>query len=282
MTTDLAEQLDLAPEVRLIAHAFRGEFGYPPHVLWRVPGTVTLLAGLTVATPWGAIAAAALRPDGDVEVVRLERPGQRERRPPGARGGAALLVTARLPSGTGVGTDAATRTAIRLCLGEDADAAGDGTAEGQAAAGARRLPFDLASAGLRLMVIDTRIRGVPRPDPDEAAPLDAATAALEAGDMRAFGELLTAAHRGLDCEEAQDIAVTTALRLGALGARAITDGPGRPVCALVPAARLGDVRAAVAGSFDRRGLRAPRFLTFTPAGGPSRTGGDQSLQEARR
>jgi galactokinase len=136
--------------------------------------------------------------------------------------------------------------------------------------GGRRLPFDLDRAGLRLMVIDTRVRGAAQPAIAEHAPLADAAAALEAGAIEALGPMLTEAHAAMACDDAQQIAVSAALDAGALGARMIGDGPGRPACALLPAPRLADVWAAVAQAFARRQLRAPRFLTVSPAGGPRR------------
>ena len=138
--------------------------------------------------------------------------------------------------------------------------------------GKRQLPFDLAAAGLRLMIIDTRVRGAARSAPAEYSPMAAAAEAISAGDITAIGPLMTAAHKLLDCDNAQHIAVSTALRAGAYGARMITDGPGRPVCALVPVGRLADVRTGVSAWFTRRRLRSPRFLTFTPACGPRHAG----------
>ena len=66
------------------------------------------------------------------------------------------------------------------------------------------------------------------------------------------------------------VALWPALSAGALGARAVTDGPGRPVCALVPAHRVTALRLAVLGEFARAGYRAPRILTFRPSGEPVR------------
>jgi galactokinase len=98
----------------------------------------------------------------------------------------------------------------------------------------------------------------------------AAAEALISGDIAAIGPLLTAAHDVLACDDVQRDVVSAALRSGALGARAITDGPGRPVCALVPTERLAGLRAAVSAPFAHRKLRSPRFLTFTPALGERR------------
>lgn len=297
MTVDLADRLDLAPELRMACYSFREEFGNPPTVVWRVPGTVTLLADgtgarMTVATPWGAIAVAVPRDDDTLELLQMERPGERDTLTTAgarsghspswtgrglalARGGASLLVSSELPAGTGVGASAAVETAIRRCLDDcasgktgvtdSARSLSDGAVP-SARLGTWRLPLDLATAELRLVVIDTRIRGEALPAQSEYSSLDSATAAVAVGDMEAFGALLTAAHRARPCNKAQDLAVTAALRAGALGARAINDGPGRPAIALVPVDRLPDLRASVASTFTRYGLRVPRLLTFTPAG----------------
>jgi len=305
MDTNLADRLDLAWELRLMLHGYHEEFGRAPAGIWHAPGSVTLLANgqarLTVATPWGAIVAAGPRPGGVVELARMNRPGERVRLTAGeaaadagpswaaagllsARAGATLLINTDLPEGSGVGAAAATQAAIGLALrdlaadeapagrqapGRPGERSG-GSAASTALLGDRRLPFDLASAGLRLMVIDTRVRGIPRPPIIEWAPLEAAAAALDARAFEALGPLLTAAHAAAACDEVQEIAVSAALDAGALGARMIVDGPGRPVCALLPARRLADVRIGVLGAFARRRLRAPRFLTVSPAEGPHR------------
>jgi galactokinase len=215
-----------------------------------------------------------------------------------ARQGATLLVNTDLPEGSGTGATEATQTAIGMALrdlaatgpapdgqppedrgqGSDGQAEapggpGNGGSNSQAPAallGGRRLPFDLDGAGLRLMVIDTRVRGAAQPAIAEHAPLAAAAAALEAGAIEALGPMLTEAHAAMACDDAQQIAVSAALDAGALGARMIVDGPGRPACALLPAPRLADVWAAVAQAFASRQLRAPRFLTVSPADGPRR------------
>jgi hypothetical protein len=286
-TTDPAERLDLAPELRMASYAFREEYGQPATAIGRVPGQVTLLASgpvrLTVTTPWGAIAAAGPREDNVIEVARMQRPGEHDRLTTwdaaaglgprwtgtglrSARAGARLLISSELPDGAGVGMSAATETAIARCLGDYGTAIPrEGTATPCAMLRGEPLPFDLAAAGLRLMIIDTGIRGSVRPAPAEAAPLAIAARALADGDIITVGRLMTAADDPVVSHGAQLGAVTAALGAGALGARAIADGPGRPACALVHAHRLADVRAAVRAWFTGNGLLPPRFLTFTPA-----------------
>ena len=87
-STELGWQLSLAPAVRMTLHGFQAEFGGLPATVWRVPGTVTLLASgplrLTVAAPWSAVAAAGPGPDGIIEMVLMERPGEHERVPAAA------------------------------------------------------------------------------------------------------------------------------------------------------------------------------------------------------
>jgi galactokinase len=284
---DPAERFDLAPELRMASYAYREEFGQPPAMIGRVPGRVTLLASgplqLTVAAPWGVIAAAGPRDDDIIELARMQRPGERETLTVAdatagacpwwagaglrsARAGARLLISCELPDGAGVNSGAAIEAAIRLCLADrEAAVAGDSPATPSAMLGAEPLPFDLAAAGLRLVIIDARIRAGARPSPAEASPVAAAAEALRAGNMTALGSLLTAAHHALPSDDVQQGVVSTALRSGALGARAIADGPGRPVCALVPADRLGGLRAAGCAWFARQDMRPPRFLVFTPA-----------------
>jgi galactokinase len=296
MTADMAWQIGLAPELRLTFAGYYEEFGCPPAAVWRVPGIVTLLASgparLTVAVPWGAIAAAGPGEDGVLELIRMERPGERDRVPiadadtdtaavrgpawmggglAAAREGTRLLVRSDLPDGVGAGAAAAVKAAIRLCL-DDRAAGGGGAAHarGCAVLGARRLPCELASAGLRLMLIDTRVRRDDQSPPAEDSPVAAAAAAATAGNFALLGALLTAAHQAQPRDDVQHVAVSGALRAGALGARAITDGQGRPVCALVPVEKVADVRASVCDEFARGGHRPPRFLTFTPAAGPDR------------
>jgi galactokinase len=315
MGTDLADRLGAAPELRLASYTYRELFGHPPAGVWHAPGTVTLLADgplrLTVAARWGAIVAAAPRGDGVIEAIRMNRPDERVHLTlaeaaagagpswagtalRGARAGATLLVNTDLPDGSGLGAAAATETAIGLALEdlaladlalEDTAAAGDragaagpvGHRPGRALLGDRGLPFDLSAAGLRLMVIDTRVRDLPQPPIVEHAPVREAAAALEAGAFEALGPMLTAAHAALAAavpaaDDVQQIAVSAALDGGALGARMLVDGPGRPACALLRATLLTDVRRAIVAAFSVRRLRIPRLLTVEPAAGPRRAG----------
>jgi hypothetical protein len=300
MTVELEDQLDGAPELRLACYAFSEEFKRPPAGVWQAPGSLTLLANgrlrLKVPTRWGAIVAASPRPDEVIEPFRVNRPDEERALVTvgqaaagdgpawireglmSARCGATLLINVGLPEGSGVETPGAVQAAVSLALRDLAPArsGGGGPAgahpgpypAGTALLGGERLPFDPAAAGLRLMLIDTRVRGdVQVPEP-EFSPMGDIRDALETGALEALGPMLTQAHAAQAADEAQDLAVSAALGAGAIGARMLTDGPGRPVCALLHAPRLPDVRAAVAAAFADRQLRAPRFLTVSPSPGP--------------
>lgn len=397
MTGELDWQLGLAPDIRMALYGFGAEFGGEPATLWRVPGTVTLLAcgplRLTVATPWGAIGAARRGEDGLLELARMEQPGQRERVRaadaaagsgpdwavnglagtvdgragtvdgragtgwPAAddkRAGARLLTRSELPDGTGAGAGRAIEKAIRLCLadpaldgragqagrvhrigqagqagqagqerGQELEAArrletqhnlgtergfrsGHGSEaehglqsehglqgeyglqaehrpeaehglengleaehlSGHAVLGPRQVPCDLAAAGLRFMLVDTRVRRAVRQTAPESFAVKTAAAAIAAGDFTVLGTLLNVAHEQQPGDDEQRTAVAAGLRAGALGARAVADGAGRPACLLIPADCIPEARAEVSGEFRRAGYRPPRFLTFTPAPGP--------------
>jgi hypothetical protein len=301
-TTDPDWQLSLAPTVRMALQGYQAEFGGLPATLWRVPGTVTLLASgplrLTVATPWSAVAAAGPGQAGIIEMVLMERSGEHERVPAGAaaagygpawagRGlertdgpaadggqpdgyaGTRLLVRPELPDGVGAGIAGAVETSIRLCLGNPAARGPEAEhASGYAVLGTRPVPCDLAAAGLRLMLVDTRVRRAPQQAPAEDSPVAAAAAAAAAADFAALGALLTAAHEQQPGDGVQRAVMWAGLQAGALGGRAVADGPGRPVCLLVPVGRITAVRAEIRAEFARSGARAPRCLTFTPGRGP--------------
>jgi hypothetical protein len=319
VTAELDWQLGLAPAIRMALHGYQAEFGGLPATVWRVPGTVTLLASgplrLTVAAPWSAVAAAGRTEDGVIELVLMERPGEHERVPaaaaaaghgpawaggglalaggrlpggqaggpdaggpdggdwarPAGYAGTRLLIRSELPEWAGVGMSAAIETAIRLSLGHPAARGPQAEhAPGRAVLGGRAVPCDLAAAGLRLMLVDTRVRRAARSAPAEESLAAEGAAAAAAGDFARLGVLLTGAHERQRGDAVQDAAVAAALRAGALGGRAITDGPGRPVLLLVHVDHVLQVRAEVGADFDRGGARPPRFLTFTPAAGPDR------------
>lgn len=97
-----------------------------------------------------------------------------------------------------------------------------------------------------------------------------AAALLQAGDLKGIGPVLTASHASmrddfeLSCAEL-DLAVSSALDAGALGARMTGGGFGGSAIALVLADALPAVAAAVQRAFMAAGLRLPAFLEAVPS-----------------
>ncbi len=155
----------------------------------------------------------------------------------------------------------------------------------------RDVPLPLADAGLRLLVIDTRVhhshadggyadrraeseRGDPRRlrhvTSENARVRDAVTA-LEQGEWDALGRLMTASHASLrdDYEVSAaelDTAVDAAIAGGALGSRMTGGGFGGSAIALVRREAVDTVSTAVAEAFSDAGHRAPDFLVAVPSG----------------
>ena len=219
-----------------------------------------------------------------------------------APGGTALLAGVDLPEGVGLGASTATACAVALALrdmhapevpttalpalvdrglrafsvtgeretcrcqatlfGHERTALLDDGPEGTL------VPFDVESAGLRLVVVDTRVRQEPASPVAERAPLREVAKYLSGGDPAALGAALNAAHArlrdaGVPTTE-QDTVVAAAREAGALGGRMIWDGPGRPALLLLRAEDLGPVRTAITDACVASDLRSPRFLTVTP------------------
>ncbi|MFC9294830.1 galactokinase [Streptomyces sp. NPDC057011] len=109
----------------------------------------------------------------------------------------------------------------------------------------------------------------------ENARVAEAVSRLREGDAAALGPILTAGHASLrddyrvSCPET-DLAVTTALDAGALGARMTGGGFGGSVIALVQAGRESTVGGAVTAAFAAAGHRPPRLLEAAPAPGARR------------
>jgi galactokinase len=217
-----------------------------------------------------------------------------------ALGGTTLLAGVDLPEGVGLAAPTATACAVALALrdmyapdlptaalpalvdrglrafgvtGERETGRCRATLLGRSHAallddGPDFVPLDVEGAGLRLVVVDTRIRGEIASPVAERAPLLDVAEYLRDGDPAALGAALNAAHARLGDSgvpgKAQNTVVAAALAAGALGGRMIWDGPGRPVLLLLRAEDLGPIRTAVTGACVSRGLRAPRFLTVAP------------------
>lgn len=104
--------------------------------------------------------------------------------------------------------------------------------------------------------------------------LDSITA-LAAADYAELGRLMTASHASMRddyeiTEASVDLAVETALTVGALGARMTGGGFGGCVLALVRADRVDDVAAAVRAAFASAGLGEPATFLARPSAGARR------------
>ena len=97
-------------------------------------------------------------------------------------------------------------------------------------------------------------------------------AALKAGDYKEFGQIITASHISLrdnytvSCPEL-NVAVDTALSLGALGSRMIGGGYGGSAIALIRADQTANMKKAIASAFAAAGFISPRFFTSLPSDG---------------
>jgi galactokinase len=253
--TDIADRPELAPELRLVPHAFRRTFGRPAQGVWYAPGVLNLLGGaVKVRAKWGAIVAGDRRDDGLLELVSVNRPTERALLPSDedvpawaagleATGGAALMCSVDLPRGSGLSASEALRTAVELALKDLADERFEES---------RTEALDLP--GQRLLVVDTRIR---RSEPQVERPCT-----RQAEDL---GVALTAYHRAQSPDPEQDAVVEAAIAAGARGASMLVDPPGRPAVALVDADLVPAVKRAITKAVEI----PPRYLTIVP--GPFKT-----------
>ena len=96
--------------------------------------------------------------------------------------------------------------------------------------------------------------------------------ALREQGPRSIGELLTASHRSMrddfeiSCPEL-DLAVDTALSVGALGARMTGGGFGGAAIALVDSAQSADLAEALRSAFAGAGYAPPVIFSVVPHGG---------------
>jgi galactokinase len=144
-------------------------------------------------------------------------------------------------------------------------------ADCDAAAAALGLPSlrdaDLAAAeGLE----DERIRRRARHVVTEIDRVSAAVDAVRAGDWGLVGSLFLASHASMrddfeiSCAEL-DVAVTTAVEAGAVGARMTGGGFGGSSIALVPEDRVEAVTRAIDAAFAAAGFGAPGHLLAVPS-----------------
>lgn len=147
---------------------------------------------------------------------------------------------------------------------------------------ARRADCEAAAAALGLASLraadlaavetleDPRIRRRARHVVTETDRVAATVEAVRAGDWSAVGALFLASHVSLrddfeiSCPEL-DLAVTTALEAGAVGARMTGGGFGGSSVALVPLARVEAVAHAIDVAFAAAGFGAPAHLRAEPS-----------------
>ncbi|MGC5011391.1 galactokinase [Streptosporangium sp. DT93] len=270
-------------------------------------------------------------------------------------GGADVVIDGDVPQGAGLSSSAALEVAVGTALNElyglgmtkmeialasqkaendfvgmpcgimdqAASALGE---EGQAlfldcrSLGTRKIPFDLASLGLQLLIVNTGVHhshaggeyADRRRDCENAAAhlgvdalrdvtdladalgrlsgderrrtqhvvtenhrVEAVIGLLRAGKATEIGALLNASHLSLrdqfevSCAEL-DVAVESAVRGGARGARMTGGGFGGSAIALVADDRVESVRASVTGAYAERGWAAPDIYPALPAPGARR------------
>lgn len=247
---DIADRPEIAPELRLVPHAFRRTFDRPAQGVWYAPGVLNLLGGaVKVHAKWGAIVAGDRREDGKLELVSVNRPTERALLPSGeipawaapvagSSGGATLMCSVDLPQGSGLSAGEALRTAVGLAL---RDLAGTTYEEPST--------VELDLPGQRLLVVDTRVR---REEPQEERPYTPHTDDL--------GAALTAYHQVQEPDPEQNAVVYAALAAGARGASMLIDPPGRPAVALVDADLVPAVKKAITKAVEI----PPRYLTIVP------------------
>ncbi len=131
--------------------------------------------------------------------------------------------------------------------------------------------LDAALAALPAEVMQRRVRHVVT----ENARVQTAAGVLQAGRVADLAPLLDASHASMrdDFEitvPTVDLAVDTARRAGALGARMTGGGFGGCIIALVPTGRADAVAAAVADAFSAAGHAAPQHFVGVPSQGAHR------------
>jgi galactokinase len=199
------------------------------------------------------------------------------------RSGHALLIDCRAGTGTPVPLDAAAAGLVILVidtrakheLTEGGYAARRRACEDAARALGVRALRDVMSVGELSRLDDPVLRRRARHVVSEDRRVLDVTELLRAGELGRVGPLLTASHVSLrdDFEVSwpeADVTVEAAIEAGALGARMTGGGFGGSVIALAPAGAAVVVADVVAGTFARRGWRAPAITPAQPSQGASR------------
>lgn len=117
---------------------------------------------------------------------------------------------------------------------------------------------------------DDRVRRRARHVVTEISRVERVTQAIRSGSWDALGELFAASHASMrdDFEMSTpelDLAVSTAVEAGALGARMTGGGFGGSSVAIVPAERLDAVVLALDTAFAGAGFTAPQHLLAEPS-----------------
>lgn len=161
-------------------------------------------------------------------------------------------------------------------------------ADGESGYAARRAECDAAAAVLGLPRLglawpddlsrldDDLHRARARHVLSESARVEDTLTAVAAGDWAVVGDILTASHASLRGDfaastPALDLATSTAVEAGALGARMTGGGFGGSTIALVPEERADAVRDAIDAAFADAGHRAPSHVAVLPSSGASVT-----------
>jgi galactokinase len=106
----------------------------------------------------------------------------------------------------------------------------------------------------------------------EISRVHAAVEALKLSDFVELGKLLNQSHASLrddytvSCAEL-DVAVETAIAVGALGARMVGGGFGGSAIALVNLGLIPQMKTAITEAYAAAGFTEPRFFVATPAAG---------------
>jgi galactokinase len=117
---------------------------------------------------------------------------------------------------------------------------------------------------------DERVRRRARHVVTEIARVSSVVSALSSGSWSRVGELFAESHASMrddfeiSCPEL-DLAVSTAVSAGAVGARMTGGGFGGSSVALVPASSVNSVVGALDAAFASAGFRAPQHLIAVPS-----------------
>ncbi|HEX2804803.1 MAG TPA: galactokinase [Kineosporiaceae bacterium] len=137
-------------------------------------------------------------------------------------------------------------------------------------------PDRLEDALVRLDRVEGgRLRPLVRHVVTEIARVEATVALLRADRVPEIGPLLDDSHASLrddyrvSCPEL-DLACSTAVAAGALGARMVGGGFGGSAIALLEADRVDGAAGAVADAFEASGFEPPAFLRAVPSAGAGR------------